>query len=164
MVRVIVEGLLGEVGRQILFFYEAHALTINLLVLTYGLIMLMAWLALTRIYRHLVVLVAKEIHLDTRVNKDSSIKQIRSTIKIPWKEAVNAARFPIISGQTGLFPVRKSVENVQSMLDEDELITHAIAVLNGENPRKIMPSYKRMLAKKQAYLAKDNKPKGKKKA
>ena len=164
MVREVVEGLLGEVGRQILFFYEAHALTINLLVLTYGLIMLMAWLALTRIYRHLVVLVAKEIHLDTRVNKDSSIKQIRSTIKIPWKEVVNAARFPIISGQTGLFPVRKSIKNVQSMLDEDELITHAIAVLNGENPRKIMPSYKRMLAKKQAYLAKDNKPKGKKKA
>jgi hypothetical protein len=153
MVRVVVEGLLGEVGRQILFFYEAHALTINLLVLTYGLIMLMAWLALTRIYRHLVVLVAKEIHLNTRVNKDSSVKQIRSTIKIPWKEAVNAARFPIISGQTGLFPVRKSVKGVQSMLDEDELITHAIAVLNGENPRKIMPSYSRMLAKKRSTLA-----------
>ena len=162
--REVVEGLLGEVGRQILFFYEAHALTINLLVLTYGLIMLMAWLALTRIYRHLVVLVAKEIHLDTRVNKDSSIKQIRSTIKIPWKEVVNAARFPIISGQTGLFPVRKSVESVQSMLDEDELITHAIAVLNGENPRKIMPSYKQMLAKKRASLATDNKSKGKKKS
>ena len=153
MVREVVEGLLGEVGRQILFFYEAHALTINLLVLTYGLIMLMAWLALTRIYRHLVVLVAKEIHLNTRVNKDSSVKQIRSTIKIPWKEAVNAARFPIISGQTGLLPVRKSVKGVQSMLDEDELITHAIAVLNGENPRKIMPSYSRMLAKKRSTLA-----------
>lgn len=163
MVRVVVEGLLGEVGRQILFFYEAHALTINLLVLTYGLIMLMAWLALTRIYRHLVVLVAKEIHLNTRVNKDSSIKHIRSTIKIPWKEVVNAARFPIISGQTGLFPVRKSVESVQSMLDEDELIAHAIAVLNGENPRRIMPSYKRMLAKKRASSATDSKHKGQKK-
>jgi hypothetical protein len=159
MVRVVVEGMLGEVGRQILFFYEAHALTINLLVLTYGLIMLMAWLALTRIYRHLVVLVAREIHLNTRVNKDSSIKHVRSTIKIPWKEAVNAARFPIISGQTGLFPVRKSINNVQSMLDEDELITHAIAVLNGENPRKIMPSYKRMLAKKRSMLASADKRK-----
>jgi len=159
MVRAVVEGLLGEVGRQLLFFYEAHALTINLIVLTYGLIMLMAWLALTRIYRHLVVLVAKEIHLNTRVNKDSSIKQIRSTIKIPWKEAVNTARFPIISGQTGLFPVRKSVKSVQSMLDEDELITHALAVLNGENPRKIMPSYKRMLAKKRSMLTSDAKRK-----
>ncbi len=159
MVRAVVEGLLGEVGRQLLFFYEAHALTINLIVLTYGLIMLMAWLALTRIYRHLVVLVAKEIHLNTRVNKDSSIKQIRSTIKIPWKEAVNAARFPIISGQTGLFPVRKSVKSVQPMLDEDELITHALAVLNGENPRKIMPSYKRMLAKKRSMLTSDAKRK-----
>lgn len=162
MVRVVVEGMLGAVGRQILFFYEAHALTINLIVLTYGLIMLMAWLALTRIYRHLVVLVAKEIHLNPQVNKDSSIKQIRSTIKIPWKVAVNAARFPLISGQTGLYPVRKSVEAVQSMLDEDELITHALAVLNGENPRKIMPSYKRMMAKKRSMLATTAKPKDRK--
>ena len=146
----MVEGMLGSVGRQILFFYEANALSLNLIVLTYGLLMLMAWLALTRIYRHLVVLVAKEIHLNSQINKESTLKQIRSTIKIPWKVAVNAARFPIISGQTGLYPVRKSIGAVQSMLDEDELITHALAVLNGENPRKIMPSYRSMLTKKRS--------------
>jgi hypothetical protein len=33
------------------------------------------------------------------------------------------------------------------------MITHAIAVLNGENPRKIMPSYSSMLAKKRSMLA-----------
>ncbi len=154
MVRVIVEGMLGKIGRQLLFFYEANALTLNLLVLLYGLLMLMAWLALTRIYRHLVVLVAKEIHLNAQVNKDSSLKHIRSTIKIPWKVAVNAARFPIISSQTGLYPVRKSIESVQSILDEDELIIHAIAVLNGENPRKMMPSYRSLLAKKRTIQAK----------
>ncbi len=152
MVRVVVEGMLGAVGRQILYFYEANALSFNLMILTYGLVMLMAWLALTRIYRHLVVLVAKEIHLNPQVNKDSSIKHIRSTIKIPWKIAVNAARFPLISGQAGLYPVRKSVPAVQSMLDEDELISHAIAVLNGENPQKMMPSYRRMISKKRSLL------------
>jgi hypothetical protein len=162
MVRVVVEGMLGAVGRQLLYFYEANALTLNLIVLSYGLLVLMAWLALTRIYRHLVVLVAKEIHLNTQVSKDSSLKQIRSTIKIPWKVAVNAARFPLIAGQSGLYPVRRSVKNVQAMLDEDELIAHAIAVLNGENPRKIMPSYSRMLAKKRSLLTSTSKTKDRK--
>ena len=36
MVRAFVEGMLGEVGRQILYFYEANALVINAVVLTYG--------------------------------------------------------------------------------------------------------------------------------
>jgi hypothetical protein len=153
MVREVVEGMLGEVGRQLLYFYEANALPLNLLVLTYGLLMLMAWLALTRIYRHLVVLVAKEIHLSPDVNKDSSFKHIRSTIKIPWKVAVNAATFPLISSQTGFYPIRKSVESVKSILDEDELIKHAIAVLNGEDPRKIMPTYRSMMNKKRTIQA-----------
>jgi hypothetical protein len=76
--------------------------------------------------------------------------------------AVNAARFPLIAGQSGLYPVRRSVKNVQAMLDEDELIAHAIAVLNGENPRKIMPSYSRMLAKKRSLLTSTSKTKDRK--
>jgi len=145
MVREIVEAMLGEVGRQILYFYEAHAAPINLVLLTYGVIMLMCWLTFTRIYRHLVILVAKEIHLSKTVNKDSSTKSIKNQIKIPWQEAADAARFPLISGRAGLIPLRKSVAAMQKMVSAEEVIGHAVAVLNGENPRKIMPRYKSVL-------------------
>ena len=43
MVRIAVETLLGDVGRQILFFYEAHSFVINLIVLTYGIILFFSW-------------------------------------------------------------------------------------------------------------------------
>ena len=150
MVREIVELLLGGVGRQILYFYEAHALIINSIILTYGCVILMSWLTLNRIYRHLVVDMAKSIHLSTKVNKDSTPKKVLSSIKIHWDEPVNIAKFPLIASQTALLPVRKTVNNVKALLDDEELAKNALAVLNGQNPRKIMPSYRKMAAKKAA--------------
>ena len=145
MVRSFVEAILGGVGRQILYFYEAHALTINLIVLTYGLIMLMSWITLVRIYRHMVVTVATRIHKHPKLNRKSTIKKIRDSVEIPWQEAVDIAPFPLIARMAGLIPKRKSVENVQQLLDEEELNSHALDVLKGTHPRKIMPSYRRMM-------------------
>ena len=156
MVRSFVEAILGEVGRQILYFYEAHALPINMLVLTYGTVMIMCWLTLTRIYRHLVILVAKEIHLNPKVSKDSSVKAITKAIEIPWQVAVDAARFPLISSQSALLPARKSVAAVQKLLTAEEIIAHAVAVLNGkENPRKVFPRFKSVAERERAKKEKD---------
>jgi hypothetical protein len=147
MVRGFVEQILGKWGRELLYYYEANALTINLLVLAYGTLMIMCWLTLTRIYRHLVIMVAKEIHLNNKVSKDSTQKNIRKAVKIPWETAVEAARFPLISSQSALWPARKSVAAVQKLVTPDEVYAHAIAVLNGENPRKVFPRFKSALEK-----------------
>jgi hypothetical protein len=156
MVRSFVEAILGEVGRQILYFYEAHALPINMLVLTYGTIMIMCWLTLARIYRHLVILVAKEIHLNPKVTKDSSVKAIKKAVEIPWQAAVDAARFPLISSQAALIPARKSVAAVQKLLTAEEIIAHAVAVLNGkENPRKVFPRFKSVAEREKAKKARE---------
>jgi hypothetical protein len=147
MVRVFIEALLGEFGRNILNYYEAHALPINLIVVTYGMIMLMSWLTLIRIYRHIVILTAKQIHLHSKLDKNSSVKAVRKLIDIPYKEAVDAAPFPLVASQIAIIPVPKSISAVQKIIDEPELVTHALAVLNGANPRRLQPSYKMMWKK-----------------
>jgi hypothetical protein len=144
MIRSIVEGVLGPLGRQLLYYYEAHALPINLVVLSYGLFMLMSWTTLLRIYRHIIVLLAKQIHEHPNLNRKSTVKHIGDTLAIPWQEAVDAARFPLISRPTSVFPMRKTLTNVQNVIDEKDLILGALEVLKGTHPRRIRPSYIRM--------------------
>ncbi len=147
MIRAFIEAILGESGRQILYFYEAHALSLNLIVLTYGLVMLMSWINLIRIYRYMVVLVAKQIHMHPELNRKSTVKKISDTVETPWQETVDAARFPLIASQIALVPVLKSVEAVKKIVDERELLSHALDVLKGADPRKVRPSYKLMWKK-----------------
>jgi hypothetical protein len=147
MVRSFVEAMLGRVGTQVLYFYEAHALPINLVLLTYGLIMFMSWLTLVRIYRYMVVRIAKDIHLHPELNRKSTLKQIRDALDIPWQEAVDAAPFPLVASQVALLPVPKSTKAVQAVIDERDLVRSALEVLKGANPRSIRPSYRMMWRK-----------------
>jgi hypothetical protein len=142
MIRSFVEGLLGPLGRQLLYFYEANSLTLNLIVVSYGLIMLMSWTTLVRLYRHLVVLTARRIHEHPDLTRKSTVKSVREAISIPWEEVVDATPFPLIARLGALIPRRKSVKTLQEMLDERELIRHALALLKGENIRRIMPRYR----------------------
>lgn len=142
MIRSFVEGMLGPLGRQLLYFYEANSLVINLMVVSYGLIMLMSWTTLVRIYRHLVVLTARRIHEHPGLSRKSNLKSIRETIAIPWEEVVDATPFPLIARMGALIPRRRSVKNLQALLDERELFRHAVALLKGENIRRIMPRYR----------------------
>jgi hypothetical protein len=147
MVRSFIEGMLGEFGRQLLYFYEAHALPINLVVLAYGFMMLMSWTTLLRIYRHAVVIVARRVHEHPNLTRKSTVKQIRDQIEIPWQEVIDAAPFPLVARAGALIPKQKSVESLRLLLDEKELVTHALEVLKGTHIRKIMPSYRMGLKK-----------------
>lgn len=141
----MIEAMLGEFGRQILYFYEANQLILNLIVLTYGLVMFMAWSTLIRIYRHLVLLIVKQIEESPDLGKKSKVAAIRKKIDIPWQTAVAAARFPLIANNGGVIPTPKSAATVQRLFDEEELITHALEVMQGAEIRKIMPSYRHMV-------------------
>lgn len=145
MIRPMIEALLGEFGRQLLYFYEANQLIMNLIVLSYGLIMYLSWSTLIRIYRHIVLLIVEQIKENPALGKKSKVAAIRKNIDIPWQEAVDAARFPLIANNGGVIPTRKSVATVQRLFDEDELIRHALEVLQGTEIRKIIPSYRLMI-------------------
>jgi hypothetical protein len=150
MIREVIEAMMGGLFRSLLAFYEAYALPLNLLVSAYGVTMLLAWQNLVRIYRYLVVAVAKQIHLDPGLSAQSSVRQVGERVAIPWAEAVKRANFPLIGSQVMPWPLLKSVEAVQRSVDRDELLKHALAVLNGSHPLRIMPTYNRMWRRRRA--------------
>ena len=145
MVRSFVEAILGEVGRQLLFTYEANAYWINWVVLAYGLFMFASWQNLVRIYRFLIVEMAKEAHTSDELNRKKSNKKIRDIIGIPWEEAVKQSPFPFFARIGDLIPKRKTVENLKKFLDEKDLADKTLKALQGERIQRMSPSTRRMM-------------------
>jgi hypothetical protein len=141
MIRGLVESLLGEAGRTMLRFYESHALTLGLIIVAYGVLMYLSWTTLVRIYRYLVVAAAVELGQE-RERRSGGPKKASTLPSLPWQAAVDSVRFPLVSREAGLLPIRKSVHAVQSIVDERELLQHALAVANGADPRRIAPTYR----------------------
>ena len=96
MVGPFIEAIMGEVGRAILYFYRDNSLIINSIVLIYGLFMFVCWNNLLRVYRFLIVEVAKDAHLSDDLNRKKSNKKIRDIIGVPWEKAVEASPFPFV--------------------------------------------------------------------
>ena len=150
MIRSLIEGMLGEFGRQLLYFYEANAIIINSIILAYGLFMLLSWNNLVRVYRFMVIEVAKSVHLDEDLNRKSTNKKVRDTIGVPWEKAVQAAPFPFVARVGALWPRRMSVETLQRYFDDKEIVDQAIRLLKGENIKRISPSSKRLAERERA--------------
>ena len=147
MLRPFIEALLGEFGRQILFTYEANAYWMNWLVLFYGLILFASWQNLVRIYRFLIVEMAKDAHTSDELNRKKSNKKIRKIIGIPWEKAVEQSPFPFVARIGDLLPKRKTVENLQRLFDEKDLADKTLKALQGEKIKRMMPSYRKMMQK-----------------
>ncbi len=147
MVRSYIEAMLGEVGRQILYYYEANAYWINVIVLIYGVFMFAAWMNMVRIYRFLIVEMAKEAHTSEELNRKKSNKKIRKIIGVPWEKAVEQAPFPFLARIGDLAPKRNTVENLKGYFDEKDLADKTLKALQGEKIQKMMPSSRRMLQK-----------------
>ena len=145
MLRPLIEALLGEFGRLILYTYEANAYWINWLVLFYGLIMFASWQNLVRIYRFLIVEMAKAAHTSEDLNRKKSNKKIRKVIGVPWEEAVEQSPLPLIARIGDLVPKRKTVENLKKFLDEKDLADKTLKALQGEKIQRMMPSYRKMM-------------------
>lgn len=153
MIRSFVEALLGDFGRQLLYFYEANAGLINSLVLLYGLFMFLTWNNLVRVYRFLIIEVAKTIHLDEDLNRKSTNKRVRDTIEIPWEKAVSAAPFPFVGRLGALWPKRMSVEVLQTYFEDKDLVNQAIKLLKGENIKRMTPNSRNLIDRERAKKA-----------
>ncbi len=141
------ENLLGEFGRQILYFYEANQLIISLVVITYGIILFLSWSNTVKIYRFLVIEVAKQIHTRKDLDKESSPKKVIKKVSIPWGKAIEKSRFPFVAKMSGLWPRRKSIAVLKELLVIEDIAEHALAVNNGRSIKKITPISKHMLAR-----------------
>lgn len=145
MVGPFIEAILGDVGRAILYFYRDNSLIINTLVLIYGLFMFITWNNLVRIYRYLIVEMAKAAHTSEELNRKKSNKKIRDIIGVPWEKAVEASPFPFIARMGALIPRRKTVNNLQLLLDEKDLADKTLKALQGAKIQRMAPSTRKML-------------------
>ncbi len=164
MVGPFLEALMGDIGRAILYFYQDNALMINVVVLTYGLFMFVAWNNLLRIYRFLIVEMAKGAHTSEELNRKKSNKKIRKIIGIPWEKAIETSPFPYIARIGAIVPKRKTIENLQLLFDEKDLADKALKAIQGAKIQKMMPSNREMLQRemdrrKEKQVAKDKEQK-----
>ncbi len=155
MVRSFVEYILGDFGRQILYYYEANAFWINIIILIYGLFMFAAWQNLVRIYRFLIVEMAKGAHTSDELNRKKSNKKIRKIIGVPWEKAVEQSPLPFIARIGDLVPRRNTIENLKLYFDEKDLADKTLRALQGEKIQKMMPSTRKMLQKEMEERKKD---------
>lgn len=145
MVGPFLEAIMGDVGRAILYFYRDNALVLNIIILIYGLFMFAAWQNLVRIYRFLIVEMARDAHLSEELNRKKSNQKIRRVIGVPWEKAVQQSPFPYIARLGALIPKRKTVENLQQLFDEKDLADKALKALQGARIQRMMPSTRKML-------------------
>jgi hypothetical protein len=155
MVRSFVEYILGDFGRQILYYYEANAFWINIIILIYGLFMFAAWQNLVRIYRFLIVEMAKGAHTSDELNRKKSNKKIRKIIGVPWEKAIEQSPLPFIARIGDLVPRRNTIENLKLYFDEKDLADKTLRALQGEKIQKMMPSTRKMLQKEMEERKKD---------
>lgn len=150
MIRPFIEAALGDFGRHLLFSYEANAYWINWIVLAYGAVMFASWLNLVRIYRFLIVEMAKTAHTSEELNRKKSNKKIRQIIGVPWEKALEQSPLPFIAKVGELIPRKKSIENLQRYLDEKDLAEKTLQALQGAKIQRMMPSYRKMMKKEVA--------------
>jgi hypothetical protein len=150
MIRSFVEAMLGDFGRQILYFYEANACVFNSVIVTYGLFMLLAWNNMVRAYRFLIIEVAKEVHLDENLSRKSTNKRVRDTLQIPWERAVKQSPFPFLARLGALLPKRMSNETLQMYFDDKEIVDSALKLLKGENIRRMTPMSRQLIERERA--------------
>ena len=155
MVRAFIEMMLGEVGRQMLYFYEANSCANNSVVLTYGVIMFASWTNLVRIYRYLIMEIAKTVHLSEDLNRKATKKKVLDSIEIPWEAAIENSPLPLVARMGALLPRRKSVENLKIYFDENDLIEKAISALKGGDIRRMAPNYRQLLEREREHKKKD---------
>lgn len=100
-------------------FYEANALWLNLIVIAYGFVIVLAWSNLVRIRRYLVR------DLITQMRRTPDRFAGSGPEHMAWAEAVAATRFPLVAHQSALWPRRTSIESVQALLSVEALVFEA---------------------------------------
>jgi hypothetical protein len=165
MIRGLVEVMIGKAGTSVLHYYEGHALVLGLIIVLYGFLMYFSWSNLVQIYRYLVAAAAETLTCSSdpaaQPANPNGAKRSRQKAprpgmsELPWQDAVDSVRFPLVSRRSGLLPMRKSVDAARSIIDERELWEHARLVANGADLRRISPEYRLMPAKQVGTHGKD---------
>ena len=139
MLRAFIENFMGQFGTALLNLYEANSLWINSLVVLYGAWIVLSWINLKNIRGRLIQELAGQLRSQGAAGEAAEFSGSRKSLRgldIPWEGVVREARFPFIAHQAALWPKRLSVESVQALLPEEELLEDARRSLGPAGKRK----------------------------
>ena len=136
MVLAVLQGLLGEWGRAVLYFYLANSLWINLIVVAYGVLIVLSWVNLKNIRNSLVWSLVDQLKSQVEVISGKLAKKEKASLVVPWESAVGKSRFPLVAFQSALVPHRLSIKRVQAMLPMEDLVNDALRILELQKQKK----------------------------
>jgi hypothetical protein len=110
MLKRIVTYFLGPWGMNVLRFYIANSVWINAVIISYMLILTIAYVNYRGIKMQIMDKLQAEINLQSR-RKKFSVSMNSLDIKKPL--------LPLISGKLSFFPRRYSIRNIEDMLNAD---------------------------------------------
>jgi hypothetical protein len=134
MIYALIETYLGPIGAAALHFYQTNALPINSVVVLYGLVIVLSWTNLVSIRKRLVGSIAAQILQNPDLHAGSKAKRVLKEVSIPWQEAIDDVRFPLVARQSAFWPKRKSIEAVQTLLPAEDLAEQALELLAKQPP------------------------------
>lgn len=123
--RAFLVSIMGPWFGPLFDFYEANALWLNLIVIAYGFVIVLAWSNLVRIRNYLVRDLIAQMRRTPDRYAGSDSEPMAAEIQIAWAEAVAATQFPLVAHQSALWPRRTSIESVQALLSVQALVTEA---------------------------------------
>ncbi len=132
MVRAFIEAMLGPIGVQVLRFYEANSLSINLIVVSYGLVMVLSWTNLVNIRKRLIQAMVAQMRQKPHITPETAVKRVLREVEIPWEAVGRQMWFPLVARQMALWPRRITAETLQALLPAEELATQALEALAQE--------------------------------
>ena len=133
MVDGLICGLLGGYGEVVLDFYLEYGLVINGIILLYAIIVSFSYRsyrsALAQLLNHLT-----ENYSDKLQKKSTKeLEHLIGKIDLPWQEAYEAFRYPLIAQPMKLLPQKKTLDRLKEMISISVLADHYKKSIEPEN-------------------------------
>ena len=119
-----VKSQTGVWGPALLNLYFQNAGWINAILVVYGFLLLLSWQNLSRVCDTLVDQIldqAKEIEVYKANGHKPIIVQL-SDFSLFWDQAFASSKFPFVANQTAFVIHRSSMENIQALISDRDLI------------------------------------------
>ena len=132
MVDAMLRGILGDYGEIVLDFYLENGLVINAILLFYAIIVSFSYRsyrsALTVLLNHLQENYAEKMQKKTT----KELVYLLGKIDLPWQEALDAFRFPLIAQPRKLLPKVKNMETLKELISISVLADQLKTILEVE--------------------------------
>lgn len=122
-----VKGQTGIWGPSLLDLYLQNAGWINAVFLVYGVVLLLSWQNLSRIYDSLVAQIVEQAKVNNKSGKKRKKTVHLSDFHLSWEEAIRSSRFPFVARQMGFLIYRSTPEKIRALITDRELVQHCAA-------------------------------------